>query len=519
MSPPKPSEATKGNRDVQHTRSDRPVVSTLFTAQNVRDHLADAKGLEAANEWCRKSGVTSVYIETYRDTYYAERDHLTDAREYFEREGYNVAGCITPTRMGKLSTGWDPISCFTSTRTQEELTEISEYTASIFDTIMVDDFLFTDCTCEECITGRGTASWKEYRSELMVDVSRRCILEPAYETNPDSEVIIKYPQWYDQFAERGYVVDEQTADFDHIWVGTETRDYDDPRWGGTPQFGAYYLMRWLDKIGGEKTGGGWFDPYGTTPDTYLEQATQTILGGADEMLLFCYGSLLENTGPANIDRFREELPSLRQLAELIADCEPLGVSIPKPPNSDPISEATIERYLGMLGIPLVPSVSVTPEDSAVVLTPPALEDPGCSNRVAALLEAGTPVALTEGIASRLADQALLEKAGIKVIPTEDDAENIYDIDPSTLDAIRAHLLEPLSIGLEAPIGVALYLFEGSENPVILDNFTDEPAEIKFRSEATYSPNLTIPADANVETEHTDNGLRIVLPERTLIALT
>ena len=28
--------------------------------------------------------------------------------------------------------------------------------------------------------------------------------------------------------------------------------------------------------GGDKTGGGWFDPYGTTEDTYVEQARQTV---------------------------------------------------------------------------------------------------------------------------------------------------------------------------------------------------------------------------------------------------
>jgi len=37
----------------------------------------------------------------------------------------------------------------------------------------------------------------------------------------------------------------ETTDFDLIWVGTETRDYGDKRWGGTPQYEAYFIMRWL----------------------------------------------------------------------------------------------------------------------------------------------------------------------------------------------------------------------------------------------------------------------------------
>lgn len=494
-----------------------PVVSTLFTAQDVRDYLEDEEELDNAIEWCRETSVCRVFLETYRGTYYAERESLIQAREAFTAEGIDVSGCVTPTRVGKSSVGWDPISCFTNEDTQEELEEIFRYTASIFDEIMVDDFLFTDCTCEECITARGDESWAAYRSELMVELSRRCILEPARDVNPNASVIIKYPQWYDRFAERGYVVDTQTEDFDLIWVGTETRDYEDPDWGGTPQFGAYYLMRWLDEIGGEKTGGGWFDPYGTTEDTYLEQATQTILGGADEMVLFCYGSLLESTGPANVERFRSELPHLRELARLISGHQPHGATIPKPPNSDPVAEATIERFIGMLGIPLVPTVTATPEDDAVVLTPASLASPGCSERIADLIDANTPVLLTEGLAARLTDQTLLEDSLVDVLPVEEDPEDLLELEDATVDPIRSHLLEPLGISMDAPVGVGVYLFEGEEAPVVLENFNDESAEVAVRMDRSLSPVLTIPGESDVVVSDRDSGLEIELPGRSLIA--
>jgi uncharacterized protein (DUF427 family) len=48
----------------------------------------------------------------------------------------------------------------------------------------------------------------------------------------------------------GYEVIRETADFDHIWVGTETRDYQNKQWGGTPQYEGYFIMRWLGGIGG-----------------------------------------------------------------------------------------------------------------------------------------------------------------------------------------------------------------------------------------------------------------------------
>jgi hypothetical protein len=255
-------------------------IATLFTAQNVRDHLGTEEGVSKAIDWCKKTGVTHVFIETFRSRYTAERRTLERAKSRFEAEGFEVSGCVTTTQVGKISTGWNLISCYTNTGTQKSLQEIFEYTASMFDEIMIDDFLFTDCQCGECKKARGGRTWADYRCELMVEVGRERILRPARAVNPNVKIIIKYPQWYDNFHNRGYEVSRQTADYDRIWVGTETRDYEDKRWGGKVQYEAYYIMRWLGEIGGSKTGGGWFDPYGTTENTYVEQARQTVLADA-----------------------------------------------------------------------------------------------------------------------------------------------------------------------------------------------------------------------------------------------
>ena len=74
--------------------------STLFTAQNVRDHLSTDEGLEAALDWCRKTAVTKVYVETFRDGYQAERAALLHARDRFRAAGMEVSGCVTTTRIG-----------------------------------------------------------------------------------------------------------------------------------------------------------------------------------------------------------------------------------------------------------------------------------------------------------------------------------------------------------------------------------------------------------------------------------
>ena len=54
--------------------------------------------------------------------------------------------------------------------------------------------------------------------------------------------------------------------------------------------------------------------YGTTERAYLEQARQTILGGARESMLFCYGSLLKETEPKNIETLRANIPELIDVA-------------------------------------------------------------------------------------------------------------------------------------------------------------------------------------------------------------
>jgi len=129
--------------------------STLFTAHNVRDLLATDDGINSAMDWCRKTAVTKVYIETFRDNYQAERNVLLHAKERFTAGGFIVSGCITTTKVGKSSTGWkNTISCYTDRATQEKLRNIFEYAAGMFDEIMIDDFWFTDCKCSECDAAR-----------------------------------------------------------------------------------------------------------------------------------------------------------------------------------------------------------------------------------------------------------------------------------------------------------------------------------------------------------------------------
>ena len=128
--------------------------STIFTAQQVRDHLAKDDGIEAALQWCRQTAVTKVYIESFRDGYCAQQPTLKHARDRFREAGFEVSGCVTTTNVGKRSTGWNVISCYTDRATQDKLQDIFASTAGLFDEIMIDDFWFTDCKCPGCDAAR-----------------------------------------------------------------------------------------------------------------------------------------------------------------------------------------------------------------------------------------------------------------------------------------------------------------------------------------------------------------------------
>jgi hypothetical protein len=469
--------------------------STLFTAQNVRDNLSSDSGLQQAMAWCKATAITHVYVETFRDGYRADRNVLLHAKDQFLKAGFRVSGCVTPTQVGKASTGWKPtISCYTDQATQEKLQNIFEFTAGLFDEIMIDDFWFTDCECPDCNTARQAKTvlvgsqrypvsgdaWEDYRCELMTHLSQDRILAPARKINPQVKIIIKYPQWYDRFHDRGYEVARETSAFDRIWVGTETRDYADSRWGGTVQYEAYFIMRWLGGIGDEKCGGGWYDWLGTTEKTYVEQARQTVLGGARESLLFCYGGLLSSTGPNDVRALRQNLPELFQVASEVARRKIVGIAAYKPINSHPEKESRVFDFVGMLGLPLVPCHQFPTNAPAAFFSVHSLKDPDFPAQLRAFIKSGKPVLITDGLQSRLGNALPAQAPNVQVLPVQGDPKSLLKLTPDQLSQIRPALLKPFQIRFQAPNQVAFYGF--TDGSWVVENFNDQAVQVELNGE-------------------------------------
>lgn len=516
-------DTAKKNKDVL-------AISTLFIAQDVRDFLSTPEGLDNAVSWCKQTGITRVFIESFRGKYYADREVMIRARDRFLKEGFDVAGCVTTVGVGKPgSGGWGMTSCYTSKATLDEMEKIFRLTATIFDLIMIDDFLFTECECKDCVAARGDQTWSKFRCDVMVNMSRENILKPARSVNPKVKIIIKYPLWYDSFHERGYEVVRESKDYDYTWIGTETRDYDyDVRPGGEVQYNAYFISRWINKVSGGKNGGGWVDALGVTPKIYLEQARQTVLGNEREIMLFHYGSLLTETNEydgkpgtpiADVDAFRKELPGLFDLARIVKDRPISGIHMPKLPNSEPLKEQYIFSFLGMLGLPLVPDDQINISAQSAIFTVHALKEPDFSGKLEGMLKAGKPVVITDGLALLLSNQSLLENKNLTVLKVEGDPKKLLKMSREELKFLRDKLLSPLGLKFDAPNKVSLYLLGG--NYVVIENFNDTKVDITLELPVMNEVKkaLMLPEEGNMVLTSYKNsiGIRDLSP-RTLVVL-
>ncbi|MGO9107826.1 MAG: serine hydrolase domain-containing protein, partial [Thermoguttaceae bacterium] len=470
----------------QKARNEKQVLtlSGWFTAQNVRDLLSNPGGLDAAVNWCKENGVTKVYLEAFGRGLYADRKTLVDAKNRFLKEGLEVQSGVTTTKFGKESSGngWHS-ECYTNQGSQEELQRIFEYAASMFDEIIIDDWYFTECHCDECVAARGNQTWPKYYGDLMVKMSRERVLKPAKAVNPKAKVIIKYPQWYDQFHKRGYEVVRESRDFGDIWVGTESRNFDYATGPGYEiGYNAYFNMRWLGSLG--RVGGGWFDSGRTTAQTFVEQARHTVLGDGKEIILWCYGNMLAETNGtgaikgtpvANMKALSKELSGLIELAKIVRGKPIKGIHLLKPANSEPFEEEWVCSFLGNLGLPLVPAHELDEQALSAVFPVQAMEDSGFPATLQRMLDKGTPIVITDGLAKRLTDQALLKHDNLTVLKVQGSPKKLLKLTREELRPIRDKLLAPMGMTFDAPNQVELYLF--GDNLLVVENINDEAVDV------------------------------------------
>ena len=334
--------ATKAKATTAAAKSviaDRPhVFSMSCKVPSCNHELNTPEGRKQAIAWFRRHHITKLWLESYRHAERAESPLLAEERDAFRAAGFEVCGMITPTKLNDPPADGEEtpfVVCWSDPAAQSRLASESARAAELFDTIIIDDFLFSTCdeNCERCTELKkqlGLQDWGMFRRELMKAVAWNSIILPGRCANPKVHFIIKYPCWYQHWADNGYDPVAGTEMFGECWIGTETRDANPDAVQGC------CLMEAMDRLTDGKCGGGWYDALDCSPEKFVEQARYTILGGARESLVHCYDYLLAKDPGSTpfgekADRshacaaaFSREIEALAELAESLRGAERAG---------------------------------------------------------------------------------------------------------------------------------------------------------------------------------------------------
>ena len=423
-------------------------VSTYIRAQDVA-RMADDKFLNQTWETVSSQvDLDKIYLETHRDAFTVDGKTMTKVKKFFLSKGLEVGGGITYTRSEP--TDFETYS-YARPVERQQVREVAEYTAKLFDDFILDDFFFIDLKNDDEIAAKEKSgkSWTEYRLRLMADAGRELVLEPAKKVNPKVKVIIKYPNWYDHFHGLGFNLEEEPQYFDGIWTGTETRD------PGSAQhlqnYLSYNVVRYFDNIAPGKNGGGWVDAGGIhmSMDRYAEQLHLTMLSKTPEIILWNYMQLndvkitpqmrakgqdagdnsfrydemvapYQKAGktmtPTTMARFASV--TLQQTDKLMGQLgNPVGLVSYKPYHSS--GEDFLQNYLGMIGLPMDMHPQFLNDRQQILLTEQAAKDPQIVDKIKAQLKKGGDVIITTGllkaIREKIADVCELYCGDLKAI--------------------------------------------------------------------------------------------------------
>ncbi len=387
------------------------------------EKMGDLEWLEPLwDDLTKQVHVDRIYLETHRDLLIVDRETMETAIEFFKSRGVEVGGGITYTI--DESNNFETF-CYSNPEHRQKVKEIAEYTAGFFDEFILDDFFFTSCKCDLCIEAKGDKSWTEFRLELMTQAAIELVIKPSKAVNPDTEVVIKYPNWYEHFQGLGFNLETQPALFEGLYTGTETRN----RSGNQhlQQYHGYTVFRYFENLKPGQNRGGWVDTGGGNPlDRYAEQLWVTMLAKAPEITLFDFRQMIrpidergrgswQGTGTSfDFDQMMEPLVqedgstftpknmsraagySLEVVDKVLGALgNPVGIKSYKPYHS--LGEDYLQSYLGMIGIPMDIVPEFPEDEEMVLLTESAKYDLQIVEKIKSQLQRGKEVTITSGL--------------------------------------------------------------------------------------------------------------------------
>ena len=366
----------------------------------------------------RHMHLDKIYLEAYRDIFVTEEQYLL-CKEVLESHGIEVAGGITTTfpaaedehRKQRLFNTF----CYNDAKMVSRLKEVSTFLGRHCDEFIIDDFYFTNCTCEACRAGRDAfnkehgitdGSWERYRMGLMQRISQEAMIAPAKAVNPECSITIKYPNWAESYQETGYNPAQQREIFDNLYTGTETRDpvTTDQH---LPRYLSFSLMTYFENMWPGHNGGGWFDPFDMhITEHYLEQAYLTAFSKPKELMMFCFQALADTM---NVPALGFQLDKLDAVLDHCGN--PIGVPCYLPDNCQ--GEDNVQDFLGMVGLPIVCTPYFPAEAPAILLTRSSACDPNVVDKVEKYVAAGGKAMVTHGFLQAAMDRGVQRMTSIR----------------------------------------------------------------------------------------------------------
>ncbi len=370
--------------------------SLFFTSSDVDTLLSTPEARTKTLAYFAPLKLSKVYLEDAKGDP-ADVAKLREISAALKSAGLEVAGAVVPAIHGPL--------CYNNAGDMTTLENRVRVLAEVFNQIIVDDWLFTTCTCDKCLAGRGDKSWADYRSELVAAQSKLHLIDAAKKVRPDCHVIIKYPNWYEGHRQHGYDVARQTPQFDGVSVGIETRQratHDQH----IPIYSGYVFQKWIGGNAGAKWRSAWLDNYGMQGDDhdYVAQVWQAVLARTPEILFWCAGQLHPPTPASDVYAHLVELmPDFDRVAGLL-DGPSRGIPIHLPLGS--VGEYNIFGYLGLIGLPMAPVTEFPADSKTAIFTQHSLRDPKLAAEILARIHAGKEVFVTWPLAQSLHDSEL-----------------------------------------------------------------------------------------------------------------
>ncbi|MBI5280173.1 MAG: hypothetical protein HY858_00720 [Candidatus Solibacter usitatus] len=467
-------------------------ISVYATAGGIQQLLSTPEARQKAAAALRRLDITRVILEGRRGDEYVSPEKLKEARDHLSALGFASMGGIATVpgkAFGTRQQGALAWLNWESEATRKGVAEFFRTNAPVFDELVVDDFYCTGDTSPESDKARNGRDWGDYRRDLLTNLIPPLIVEPARAARKDVQLVLKFPQWYDRFHMFGYDPARMPAHFDRIWVGTEVRNPKTQRMGFVQPTQGYMNYRWLSGMIGAKVEAAWFDHIECTGQNFVDQAWQSVLAGARELVLFNVIDVIQ--GHPGHELFQKALPGLREAARRVRGSRLEGVAFYKPPNSEPGDNRFLMDYLGMLGIPVVPVSTYPAESRTVILGLQAAHDPALLDKVREHLKKGARVAMTASLMEKVQAPPGVVRLDMRTFSEQDYRDTgewllppkelpWLNMSREQVDALRGSL----GVDLSAPLGIAYYRFGGAE---AFYSFRDEDAEVRLRGKPVRVP--------------------------------